>query len=196
MTLIKETKGKAKVKSMLMNECTKARLGYLGTVEGRDMYEKTCENPDIIINLFENCKADENKYFNMNREFFKVNRGAKSYYIFNRTDGADVFIDLPLVKDTEIFRWTYKECGHEKSIKMLWTQLTKGSLRFNCAYYLKHKSASISVMYGNAILHNLRINNAENEDILNEINRYITDFKRAINHSVDADEMKNTNRFA
>lgn len=181
---------------MLMNECTKARLGFLGTVEGSDMYEKACENPNIIINLFENCKADENKYFNMNREFFKVNRGTKSYYIFNRTNGADVFIDLPLVKDTEIFKWTYKECGHEKSIKMLWTQLTKGHLRFNCAYYLRNKNASVSVMYENVILHNLQINNADNEDILNAINECIADFEGKICYSVSTAEISNTNRFA
>ena len=181
---------------MLMKESNKVKLGHLGTVEGNMMYEAALNNPDLVITLFENSKADEDKIFDMNREFFKVNRDTKSYYIFNRTNGVDVFVELPLVTDTDIFKWTYKELGADGFVKVLWTQLTKGDLRFNCAYYLRSKSVRITVMYNKAILTYLNINNAENEDILNEINRYITDFKRAINHSVDADEMKNTNRFA
>ena len=179
-----------------MNETTKARLGYLGTVEGSHMYEMACNKPDMVIALFDNCKADENKYFDMKREFFKVNRDVKSYYIFRRTNGADVFIDLPLVRDTETFKWTYKECGHKRSIKMLWTQLSKGSLRFNCAYYLGTKSANITVMYDKAILHNLRINNADNEEILDAINKWTKEFEQEIYCSVDVSEIENTNKFS
>lgn len=181
---------------MLMNESTKVKLGYLGTVEGDLMYELARNKPDMVITLFENCKADEEKYFDMKREFFKINRDFKSYYIFNRTNGVDVFIELPLVSNTDIFKWTYKECGHKGRIKMLWTQLSKGSLRFNCAYYLNSKSAHISVMYEKATLHNLRINNADNEDILNAINKCISDFENRICYSVDRAEISNTNRFA
>lgn len=125
---------------MLMNENTKVKLGYLGTVEGKSMYEMARNNPDMIISLFENNDADDNKFFDMNREFFKVNRDVKSYYIFNRKDGVDVFVDLPLVTDTNIFKWIYKEFGSNGRVKILWTQLSKGKLRFNCSYYLGNKS--------------------------------------------------------
>ena len=119
---------------MLMNENTKVKLGYLGTVEGKSMYEMARNNPDMIIDMFKNMEPDVDKYCEVNREFFKVNRDVNSYYIFNRSNGVDIFMDMPLVTNTDVFKWTYKEWGRSKT---LWTQLTKGYLRFNCMYNLK-----------------------------------------------------------
>jgi hypothetical protein len=175
---------------MLMNENTKVKLGYLGTVEGKSMYETARNNPDMIISLFENNEADDKKFFDMNREFFKVNRGVKSYYLFKRNNGVDLFIDLPLVTDNEIFKWTYKEWGQ---VKTLWTQLVKGNLRFNCSYHLTTKNVHISVMYQKANLCNLWINNGDNEDILNKIQEYITQFGSEICYSVNSAEIENGN---
>ena len=68
---------------MLMNECTKARLGYLGTVEGKAMYDVVRNNLDTIIDMFKDIEPDENKCCETNREYFKAKRGNKYYYIFN-----------------------------------------------------------------------------------------------------------------
>jgi hypothetical protein len=181
-------------KIMMINENTKVKLGYLGTIEGKSMYEMARNNPDMIISLFENTEADESKFFDLGKEFFKVNRDVKSFYIFNRNNGIEVFTELPLVTNTELFRWTYREAGSYAKSKMLWTQLSKGKLRFNCSYHLNTKNTHIVVMYEKAILQHLWVNNGDNEDILNTISEYIAEFEGVICYSVDAAELVNTNR--
>ena len=160
---------------MLMNENTKIKLGYLGTMEGKNMYEIALNDPDKIIDMYKKVKPDENKYCSINREFFKVKRDDDFYYIFGRTDGVDIFIELPLVTDTDLFKWTrkYRQYGGD----ILWTQLTKGNLRFNCSYSLLCKITTISVMYDKANVGNLRVNNGDNEDIMNAIEEFIEEFE-------------------
>ena len=178
---------------MMINENTKVKLGYLGTIEGKSMYEMARNNPDTIISLFENTEPDENKFFDMGKEFFKVNREDKSFYFFNRNNGIEIFTELPLVTNTELFNWGYREVGSAGRIKMLWTQLSKGKLRFNCSYHLSTKNVHIVVMYEKTPLKNIWINNGENEDILNAIKEYMTEFEGIIRYSVDAAELVNAN---
>ena len=175
---------------MIISESTKVKLGYLGAIEGKSMYEMTRNNPDVIISIFENNEPDETKFFDMGKEFFKINRDIKSFYIFKKGDGIEIFTEMPLVTNTKLFKWTYKEYGR---VKMLWTQVSKGNLRFNCSYHLSTKSVHITVMYEKAVLQNIWINNGDNEDILNAINEYIKDFGGEIYYSVDAAELVNTN---
>ena len=178
---------------MLMNENTKVKLGYLGTVEGKSMYEIVRNNPDMVIDMYKDIEPDADKYCGINREFFKVNRDIKSYYIFKRTNGVDIFEELPLVKDTDLFKWYYMKRGQ---VDMLWAQLTKGYLRFNCAYHLKTKSTQIGVMYQRATLTNIWIDNGDNEDILNEIEKFNVEFEREICYSTNVAKLHDTNRLA
>ena len=64
---------------MLMNENNKIKLGYLGTMEGKNMYEIALNDPDKIIDMYKKVKPDENKYCSINREFFKVKRDIDFY---------------------------------------------------------------------------------------------------------------------
>ena len=179
---------------MLMNENTKIKLGYLGTVEGKSMYNIALNDPDMVIDMFKKMKPNENKYCETNREYFKVKRQNEFYYVFGRTDGVDVFIEMPLVSDTELFIWTrkYRQYGGD----ILWTQLTKGELRFNCTYSLLCKSTSISVMFNKANVGNISINNGDNEDIMNRIEEFCAEFEGEVCFSTSCADIKNTNRFA
>ena len=178
---------------MLMNENNKIKLGYLGTMEGKNMYEIALNDPDKIIDMYKDIEPDTDKYCEPNREFFKVNRNIKSYYIFKRTDGIDIFEELPLVTDTDLFKWTYIKRG---MAEMLWAQVSKGYLRFNCSYYLKNKSVHIAAMYEKATLKNIWVNNGDNEGILNAIEKFNAEFEGHVCYSTSSAELKNTSRFA
>lgn len=173
---------------MMINENVKVRLGYLGTMEGKGMYEKAQNNPDAIISIYEDNEPDGVATFDINREFFKVNKDVQSYYIYKRDDGVDVFLELPLVENTELFKWERRDWGRSKT---LWTQIQKGSLRFNCAYYLDTKSIHINAMWDNANIKSIWIKYGTNDDILAAINDVILEVRSRIVYSTESAELKN-----
>ena len=175
----------------MINENTKVRLGYLGTIEGKDMYENARNNPESIISLYEGNEPDDTKRLEMNREFFKVNQDVYSYYFFKRTNGTDIFVEMPLIKDDEMFKWIRRDWGRYGRVKTLWTQLQKGFLRFNCSYHLDTKSAHINIMWENTHLKNIWIQNATNEDILAAINEWVVEFEGHVVYSVEKEAIKN-----
>ena len=167
---------------MLINENIKIRVGYLGTIEGKDMYDLAKNNPDNIISFFENMEPNEDKHFDMRRQFFKVNRNIKSYYIFARTDGVDVFVEMPLVMDTDLFKWAHRKHGRFHS---LWTQLNKGHFRYNCTYDLHSDNTHVNVMYNNKIVESMYLNKADNNDILKAITEFEEKFANDVRISVE-----------
>ena len=179
---------------MLFNESTKVRLGYLGTLEGKDMYETVRNNPEPIISLYEKNEPDDKRYLDINREFFKINNDVYSYYFFARENGVDIFVDMPLVKNDDLFKWTRRDFGSNGSVKTLWTALKKGFLKFNCTYYLRTKDVKVVIIWNE---HNyerisgFRLSNATNEDILAAINEYMAEFETHVIHSVRTSELHN-----
>ena len=179
---------------MLFNENTKVRLGYLGTVEGKDMYETVRNNPEQIISLYEKNEPDDKRYLDMNREFFKTNNDVYSYYFFAKENGVDIFVDMPLVKNDDLFKWIRRDFGHNGNIKTLWTSIKKGFFKFNCSYHLNTKDANIVIFwkeYRQEHIRTLRVNNATNEDILAAINEYMAEFETHVIHSVRTSELHN-----
>lgn len=172
---------------MLFNENTKVRLGYLGTMQGKGIYEIARNNPEPIIELYKENEPDDKKYLDMNREFFKINKDVYSYYFFARENGTDIFVEMPLVKDDELFKWTRRDWGRAKT---LWTQLEKGFLRFNCSYYLTTKSVHINVMWDKANLKNIWVQNATNEDVLEAIKEWVAEFEGNVIYSVENTEFE------
>lgn len=175
---------------MIINESTKVRLGYLGTMEGKSMYEVVRNNPEPIIELYENNEPDDKKYLDMSREFFKVNKDVYSYYFFAKGNSVDIFVEMPLVKDDELFKWIRRDWGRTKA---LWCQLHKGNLRFNCSYHLATKSVHINVMWDNANLKNIWLKNATNEDILEAIKEWSTDFEGEVFYAIENADLTNKN---
>ena len=175
---------------MMINESTKVRLGYLGTMEGKGMYEMARNNPEPIIELYERNEPDDKRYLDMNREFFKVNKDVYSYYFFARENGIDIFIEMPLIKDTELFTWVRRDWGHTKT---LWCQLHKGKLRFNCSYHLVTKNVHINVMWDNANLKNIWLRNATNDDIIEAIKEWSADFEGEVFYAIENADLINKN---
>ena len=173
---------------MIINESAKVRLGYLGTMQGKGMYETARNNPEPIISLYEGNEPDDKRYLDMNREFFKVNKDVYSYYFFARENGIDIFMEMPLVKDDELFKWIRRDYGR---VKGLWCQLQKGFFKFNCMYHLSTKDVQINVVWEKEHLDFVWVKNASNEEILEAINKWIAEFEVHVLHSVETEEMKN-----
>ena len=165
---------------MLFTESTKIRLGYLGTVEGKGMYEKAKNNPEQIINLYKDNEPNDKKQLDANREFFKTKHDIHSYFFFARTDGADIFVELPLVHNNELFKWTRRDWGRSKT---LFAQLQQGSFKYNCTFNLVTKSAHINVLWGKEHLKHIMIQNATNKDILDAISEWEEEFVYDVNSS-------------
>lgn len=166
---------------MLFTENTKVKLGYLGTVEGKGMYDKARLEPQPIINLYKDSEPNNRKEIDLRREFFKVKDDITSYYFFARTDGIDIFVELPLVTDTEEFQWVRRDWGRTKT---LWTQIKKGQLTFSCAYYLETKNTQINIRWNGNHIGVIWVNNATNEDILIEIDMWQRNFVTEVESSV------------
>ena len=173
---------------MLINESTKVRLGYLGTMEGKNMYETAQKNPEAIISIYKEYEADSRKEVSLNREFFKVNMDAQSYYFFARTNGIDIFVELPLVENDELFTWIDKKLGHHRT---LWTKLKKGSLSFNCSYRRSDKFTSINIYWEREQIDHLVIRNSTNEDILFAINEWLEEFEGSVTRSISKEKIVN-----
>lgn len=166
---------------MLMTEKTKVELGHLGTIEGKDMYNIARLDPQPIIDLYKEIEPSKANEIDLHREFFKVKNESTAYYFFARTNGVDVFIELPLVADDETFQWTRRDWGR---CKTLWTQIKSGYLTFSCAYYLETKSVQINVRWNGSCIGNVWLDNATNEDIMQEINKWKARFLNDVEHSV------------
>lgn len=186
---------------MLMNENTKLRLGYLGAINGDMAYENARINPDVIIDLFMDSKPNEKISFDTNKEYFKVKRNGKIYYFFEKNSwfsaetGVEIFIDLPLVENDDVFKWEYR---HWKSVTALWTQLTRGNLKFNCTYNCYTKETSVNVFWGrnsDKSLGSFTCKNADNIDILKGIEKFLTEFMEALQGSMGL-EIKSIRRYA
>ena len=172
---------------MIISENTKVKLGYLGTMEGDGMYENARNNPEPIIFMFGNNKPDDKRYFDMNREFFKVNDDICSYFIFKRENGIDIFVEMPLVEDTELFQWTRRDF---RNVKTLWTQIEKGMLKFNCSYRFVTKDTQINIMWGRSWITNIWVKNGTNEDIMTAINEWIVEFEGNTKYSIGIADFK------
>lgn len=163
---------------MLFNENTKIKLGYLGTVEGKGMYDNVRLEPQPIIDLYKDMEPDKRKEVDLNKEFFKVKDGITFYYFFARTNGVDIFTEIPLVENDGIFDWVRRDWGRAKT---LWTQIKESYLTFSCTYYLETKAVQINVRWDGNHLGNKWVDNATNEDILRAINEWKKDFLADVN---------------
>ena len=170
---------------MMISESTKARLGYLGTMEGKNMYAIAQRDPEAIISFYKDNEADDKKDIPLNNAFFKVNVDVHSYYFFSRTNGVDIFVELPLVEDDDVFSWEDKRFGRRA---VLWAKLKKGFLRFNCSYWMETKDASINIYWEREQIGHLMIKDATNEEILKAINEWATSFEGHVVHSVTMDK--------
>lgn len=166
---------------MMINESTKVRLGYLGTIEGKNMYENAQKNPEAIISLYKENEIDKDRTVPVNKDFFKVNIDAYSYYFFSLANRVDIFVELPLVEDDELFSWVDKRFGH---CEVLWTKLKKGLLIFNCSYNKITKNTSVNIFWEREQIGHLLLANATNEDILSAINEWTTTFEGQVVNSV------------
>lgn len=169
---------------MLFNETEKVKLGYLGTVEGKSMYENARTNPEQIVALFKEMKADETKRFDTSREFFKAKVNKESYYFFEKWNGVDVFKELPLVERTELFNWIRRDWG---SVSSYWCQINRGFLRFNCKYNLDTKDTRINIFWENKSydsIASIYIKNSTNEDILESIENWLADFGAKVDYTL------------
>ena len=169
------------VDKMLFTEKTKVKLGYVGTVEGKGIYDTAKLEPQPFINLYKDKETNSEKEVDLRREFFKVKEDYTSYYFFARTDGVDIFVELPLVTDDEKFRWTRRDWGR---VKTLWTQIKNGNLTFSCTYYLETKNVQINIRWNGNSIGNVWVDNATNEDILSEIEKWKLNFVSEVNISI------------
>lgn len=170
---------------MIFNEQNKINVNFLGTIQGKEMYEVAKANPEVIVNLFNGNEPLREEQFDINREFFKVKLNKVSYYFFARANGVDVFKEIPLVERTELFNWKQKTWG---TISGLWCQINKGLLRFNCTYYIESKNVRINVFWGNKsydAIDVINVHNATNEDILEAIDSWMAKFERDVNRSAN-----------
>lgn len=178
---------------MLFNENTKIRLGYLGTMNGKGMYENARMNSDVIIALFKGNTPDDTRYINTKAAFFKVNDDVFSYYFFERENGVDIFMELPLVKNDELFKWVRRDI---RCVKMLWTRLKKGKLIYNCSYHLSSHRVQVRIIWEKQLLHTTWIENATNEDILNVINEWNAEFEGGVWYAIERAELEDSNELA
>ena len=173
---------------MLFTEKTKAKLGYLGTVEGHGMYENARIDPKPFIELYQNSTPNTKKEIDLRREFFKVRDDITSYYFFARRDGVDIFVEVPLVEDDDIFKWKRRDWG---SFKTLWSQIERGYLTFSCAYYLNSKDVRITVRWSKErfsnVIGNMWIENGTNEEILTAIKSWEREFYFEVCRAVESD---------
>ena len=180
---------------MMFNENTKVRLGYLGTMEGKDMYENARNNTDHILSFYKNIEPDTKRRIDMDREFFKVKVNENSYYFFARTNGVDIFVEMPLVENDELFDWNLKYWGTKGKIKTLWAQLRKGTIKFNCTYYLESKNTTVRIMIGRVFYKSLWIQNGTNKDILEAIEDWLNEFRGQMSYSLETEPIKKENKY-
>ena len=159
---------------MLFTENTKMRLGYLGTVEGKEMYEKAKNNTEQFIMLYKDNEPDDKERLDMNREFFKINYDSLAYFFFARSNGVDIFVEMPLVYNDELFDWSQRRLGKTRT---LFAQLSKGALMFNCTFNFVTRHTHIIILWENSRIDNIWAYNATNEDILKAITEWEAEFE-------------------
>ena len=168
---------------MLMNE-TILNLGYLGSMYTTNCYEDAQRNPLTYIKLFAKEQPQDNNIHAFASEHFMVEDPDtyRRYYFCKTSSGFDLYESLPLVVNDSIFQWSEKKLA--RGGRVLMCNVKVGVLKFNITFYPNTNDASIHITfngkhaYDSYHINYMRVQNATNSALINELNAYIRIYKQ------------------